>query len=109
MSIISNEARCTSCHAGYGWKNKNFDFSDLEKIDCLVCHDQTGKYKKFPTGAGYPAKPLQENPNKPGQMGQMFAGKKFFPTPNYTKVAQSVGKPTRRNCGTCHFYGGGGD
>ncbi len=109
ININSNEPRCTSCHIGYGWRNKDFDFSNLKHIDCLVCHDQTGTYKKFPTNAGYPAKPLQENPNKPGQMGQMFKGKKFFPTPNYTKVAQSVGKPTRRNCGTCHFYGGGGD
>jgi octaheme c-type cytochrome (tetrathionate reductase family) len=24
-------------------------------------------------------------------------------------AAQSVGRPTRQNCGSCHFYGGGGD
>ena len=23
-------------------------------MDCLICHDQTGTYKKFPTKAGYP-------------------------------------------------------
>jgi cytochrome c peroxidase len=54
MSIISNEARCTSCHAGYGWKDATFDFTDMTKIDCLVCHDTTGTYKKIPTAAGMP-------------------------------------------------------
>ena len=32
----------------------------------------------------------------------------YYP-PEYAKVAQSIGKPSRKNCGTCHFYGGGGD
>jgi hypothetical protein len=27
ISILSNEPRCTSCHAGYGWKDKDFDFT----------------------------------------------------------------------------------
>jgi octaheme c-type cytochrome (tetrathionate reductase family) len=97
MSIKSNEARCTSCHAGYGWKDKNFDFSVEKNVDCLVCHEQTGTYKKFPTGAGHPV----SEPKK-------FGGKTFYP-PEWNKVAQSVGRPTRENCGTCHFYGGGGD
>lgn len=34
--------------------------------------------------------------------------KKYFP-PDWNKVAQSVGRPARKNCGTCHFFGGGGD
>lgn len=97
IAVGSNEPRCTSCHAGYGWMNKNFDFSNVEAIDCLVCHEQTGTYVKFPTKGGYPA--TEPTP---------FGGKEILP-PDYTKVAQSVGKPTRRNCGTCHFYGGGGD
>ncbi len=54
IAITSNWPRCTSCHAGYGWKDDSFDFSDATKVDCLVCHDQTGKYRKFPTGAGDP-------------------------------------------------------
>ncbi|MFW5836598.1 MAG: tetrathionate reductase family octaheme c-type cytochrome [Desulfovibrionaceae bacterium] len=100
INLQSNEPRCTSCHAGYGWKNKDFDFTDQSKVDCLVCHEQTGTYKKFPTGAGYPAPPP----------GKKFKGNgKFYPAPDWPKVAQSVGRPTRRNCGTCHFYGGGGD
>jgi len=66
-------------------------------VDCLVCHEQTGTYEKFPAGAGRPA----QEPKK-------FGGKLFRP-PDWNEVAQSVGRPTRKNCGTCHFYGGGGD
>ena len=62
-----------------------------------MCHDQTGTYEKFPTGAGHPV----SEPKK-------FMEKTYKP-PDWNKVAQSVGRPTRNNCGTCHFYGGGGD
>ncbi|WP_320172520.1 tetrathionate reductase family octaheme c-type cytochrome [Maridesulfovibrio sp.] len=100
INIQSNEPRCTSCHAGYGWKNKDFDFESQEKIDCLVCHEQTGTYKKFPAGAGNPAPPP----------GMKFKGNgKYYAAPDWNKVSQSVGRPTRKNCGTCHFFGGGGD
>jgi hypothetical protein len=67
-------------------------------VDCLVCHEQTGTYKKFPTMAGYPV-----------TNATMFEGKTEFLPPDYNAVAQSVGRPGRTNCGTCHFYGGGGD
>ncbi len=97
MNIRGNEARCTSCHAGYGWKDDTFDFSKEQNIDCLVCHEQTGTYKKFPKGAG-----------RPCPTPQIFGGKKFYP-PEWNKVAQSVDRPKIQNCGVCHFYGGGGD
>jgi octaheme c-type cytochrome (tetrathionate reductase family) len=97
MFIKSNEARCTSCHAGYGWRDKSFDFDSERRVDCLVCHEQTGTYEKFPTGAGHPAK----EPKR-------FGGKLYRP-PDWNKVAQSVARPDRENCGSCHFYGGGGD
>ncbi len=97
IAMPSNEPRCTSCHAGYGWKDKNFDFAKQENVDCLVCHEQTGTYKKFPAGAGNPA-------SEPKKMGP----ETFLP-PEWNKVAQSVARPSRDNCGTCHFYGGGGD
>lgn len=85
-AIAGNEPRCTSCHAGYGWTDKNFDFTNPGNVDCLVCHDTTGTYVKDPSGAGHPAKRV-----------------------DLMHVAQNVGKPTRFNCGSCHFYGGGGD
>ena len=86
VAIDSNEPRCTSCHAGYGWEDDNFDFTVQENVDCLVCHDGTGTYKKIPTGAGAPVADLDLN-----------------------AIAQSVGKSSRQTCGACHFYGGGGD
>ena len=84
IGISSNWPACTSCHAGYGWKDQSFDFSDKEMVDCLVCHDQSGQYIK--SNAGLPAEGV-----------------------NLVAAAQSVGSPTRENCGGCHFRGGGGD
>ncbi len=110
VAMPSNEARCTSCHTGYGWKDADFDFDDPSKIDCLVCHDKTKTYKKFPTMAGYTA-PWIDDPENPGQQkGKVFKGNgKTYLQPNWAVVAQSVGRPDRNNCGTCHFNGGGGD
>lgn len=54
-NLATNEPRCSSCHAGYGWEETaSFDFNDETKIDCLVCHDTTGEYVKWPTEAGHP-------------------------------------------------------
>src|SRR5512134_547390 len=96
IALPSNEPRCTSCHAGYGWKDSSFDFSKAENVDCLVCHDTTGTYKKLPAGAGHPAYKDTEFPPKSG---------KVWPAVNLEKIAQSVGKPSRDNCGACHFFG----
>lgn len=100
INIRTNEARCTSCHAGYGWKDENFDFNARENMDCLVCHDQTGTYKKFPTDAGYPVFEEDEKLFKDAN--------KIFKKVDLAAVARSTRKPTNENCGTCHFYGGGG-
>lgn len=86
VAVSSNWPRCTSCHIGYGWEDDSFDFTNEENIDCLVCHDQTGTYKKTPTGAGMPADDV-----------------------DLVAVARSVGNTTRQNCGACHFEGGGGN
>ena len=97
IAVSSNWARCTSCHAGYGWKNAEFDFTDPEKVDCLVCHDKTGTYRKFPTHAGHPVyKPTEWN------------GKIWDPV-DLAGIARGVGMPDRENCGACHFSGGGGN
>ncbi|MES9972592.1 MAG: tetrathionate reductase family octaheme c-type cytochrome [Candidatus Thiodiazotropha sp.] len=89
-----NEGMCAQCHAGYGWKDEAFDFDDESNIDCLVCHDRTGTYYKTPNSMGNKACSVMFQDKEPIQ---------------WAKVAQSVGKPGRENCGTCHFYGGGGD
>ncbi len=110
VSLKSNWPRCTSCHAGYGWKDDSFNFADETKIDCLVCHEQTGTYKKFPTMSGNPV-PWIEDPENPGkQQGKVFPENNVtFYAPDWSVVAQSVARPNRKNCGTCHFTGGGGD
>ncbi|MBU1699384.1 MAG: tetrathionate reductase family octaheme c-type cytochrome [Candidatus Eisenbacteria bacterium] len=97
ISLPGNWPRCTSCHAGYGWEDDTFDFENARNVDCLVCHDATGSYKKFPTGAGHPAYETKES-----------AGT-VYPAPDLTHVAQNVGMPDRRACGSCHFFGGGGN
>jgi len=97
IAVDSNWPRCTSCHAGYGWTDGTFDFTDATKVDCLVCHDGTGTYRKFPTGAGHPVYEPTEWEGKTWQPADLEA------------VARSVGTPGRANCGACHFSGGGGN
>lgn len=86
IGVQSNWPACTVCHAGYGWEDASFDFSAEDHVDCLVCHEQTGTYIKAPNQAGRPA-----------------------PEVDLLAAARSVGRPTRANCGACHFRGGGGD
>jgi len=87
INLNGNWARCTSCHIGYGWQDQNFDFNDMTKIDCLVCHDTTGTYKKAPTAAGFPEEGI-----------------------DLVQIAEQVGRPSRSTCGmNCHFRGGYGD
>ncbi|HLP77396.1 MAG TPA: tetrathionate reductase family octaheme c-type cytochrome [Candidatus Paceibacterota bacterium] len=86
IATASNEPRCTSCHIGVGWRDNSFDFNSITNIDCLVCHDTTGTYKKSPAGAGAPD-----------------------PAVDMSYVVKRAGKTSRATCGACHFYGGGGD
>jgi len=98
---ITNEARCTSCHVGYGWEDmKQPPPAEDSAVDCLVCHDSTGDYWKFPTLAGFPTDIPREWPKGSGTMVQ---------PPDLANIAQHVGASSRANCGSCHFYGGGAD
>jgi octaheme c-type cytochrome (tetrathionate reductase family) len=99
-AVPSNYEFCTACHVGYGWKDQNFDFTSETNVDCLVCHDTTGTYRKLPGLAGHPPYQDTEFPPKSG---------KIVKAVDLKKVAQNVGKSSRRTCGACHFYGGGGD
>ena len=65
-SILSNEPRCTSCHAGYGWTDRNYDFTNQNNVDCLACHDTTATYKKIATDAGHPLYAPREMPKGSG-------------------------------------------
>ena len=82
----SNEQACAKCHIGFGMTNDEFNFENARNVDCMVCHDNSEEYLKGSALAGYPDKSV-----------------------NLHKVAQSVGAPKRSNCGSCHFYSGGGN
>ncbi len=86
IGINTNEQSCNKCHIGYGWGDKNFDFTNANNVDCLACHDNSDTYVKKSSGAGMPDLSV-----------------------DLAFVAQRVGKPTKSNCGTCHFFGGGGN
>jgi octaheme c-type cytochrome (tetrathionate reductase family) len=86
IGIASNETSCTKCHAGYGYSDSKFDFNNALNVDCLACHDTTGKYAKANGGSGMPDAAV-----------------------DLTFVAQHVGKTTRANCISCHGLGGGGN
>ncbi len=98
-SAATNNGACASCHIGYGWKDDKFDFAAEENVDCLVCHDTTGRYRKQ-AGAGNVLVKDVESPPGSG---------KFLKAVNLRDVAQHVGRTSRATCGACHFYGGGGD
>ena len=83
IGVQGNWASCTRCHAGYGWSSKDYDFTKVENVDCLVCHDHSGTYLK-------------------GESGNPREGVDLL------VAAKSVGLPKRDNCGVCHNYGGGG-
>jgi octaheme c-type cytochrome (tetrathionate reductase family) len=84
IGIQSNWSGCTRCHTGYGWEDADFDFEDESNVDCLVCHADMNTYSK--AAKGLPAEGV-----------------------DLMAAAQSVGTPTRENCGSCHFNGGGGN
>ena len=90
IAVPTNEGRCTHCHTGYGYADDTFAFNDRNTVDCLICHDQSGTYKKGKTTAGLPD-----------------------PAVDLNIVARSValndGVPTNDNCTFCHANAGGGD
>lgn len=99
-SVTSNYKACATCHVGYNTDGPQFDLTSETNVDCLVCHDQTGKYKK-PTG--FAGNPVTQDTEFPPGSGKIVRGI------NLSEIAQKVGKPRRQNCGSCHFNGGGGD
>ena len=99
-SAASNLGGCATCHVGYGLKDEGFDFTSEQNVDCLVCHDTTGKYKKQ---AGLAGNVFSKDIELPPGSGNIIKGS------DLKAVAQHVGKTSRMTCGTCHFNGGGGD
>ena len=96
VSARGNES-CTQCHTGYGWRNEDFDFEAEENVDCLVCHDKTGTYKKSAISSGHP---YYEDTQVGGKLQKAI---------DLQYVAKHIGTPQRENCLACHAVGGGGN
>jgi octaheme c-type cytochrome (tetrathionate reductase family) len=83
IAIGANPLECATCHIGHGWVDEKFDFTSPANIDCLVCHDTTGTYRKDPGKGGFPD-----------------------PSLDLAAIANKVGRPSRQTCGSCHFLSG---
>jgi octaheme c-type cytochrome (tetrathionate reductase family) len=84
VAVGPSARKCSECHDGYGGPKTGPGATDPANIDCLVCHDATGTYKKDPARAGQPD-----------------------PSLDLSAIAKKVGRPSRRECGSCHFESGG--
>ena len=83
---------CSSCHTG--WKAKQ------EGVNCLLCHSR----KMINWGEAfedYQAFAASDDPEELEIAAELQG--------EIQTAAQSIGRPTRQNCGECHFKGGGGD
>ncbi len=79
-----NGEYCAACHIGIGPLEGRIANRDPETVDCLICHDTTGTYKKKIGGGGQPVDGL-----------------------DLQRVGRTVGRPSRAKCGECHFYSDG--
>lgn len=82
ISPVPNKFACYNCHISYRWEDYTLSLDSPENIDCLICHEQTN--------------------------GLYDAYRKDW-NPYLNQIAQNIGRPTKRNCGVCHFNKSGGD
>jgi hypothetical protein len=47
FAVDAASNQCTPCHLPFSGKDASFEFNSAENIDCLICHDQTGTYKRY--------------------------------------------------------------
>ncbi|MCP3951343.1 MAG: tetrathionate reductase family octaheme c-type cytochrome [Desulfobacterales bacterium] len=89
---MEQDKGCLSCHPG--WGNKT------ESINCLVCHGQTDiNWEESFTD--YQAFSGSDDPEELEIAEEISA--------DIQAAVVDISRPTRKNCGSCHFYGGGGD
>ncbi|MBB3700088.1 tetrathionate reductase family octaheme c-type cytochrome [Flammeovirga yaeyamensis] len=85
IGATGNEQACAKCHIGYGYEKNEVFFATEKNVDCLACHNGVDDYIK---NGGW---------GKPNDKVDLKL------------VAQSVGHTSKANCGTCHFFSGGGN
>jgi nitrate reductase cytochrome c-type subunit len=91
VSILGNWNACGTCHAGLGAMpvaTATPTPSQLQNIDCLICHQKDYKRKK---------------------VNGVFVPDTTNMTITMDQAIQTVHKPVRANCVQCHAKGGGGD
>ena len=89
---MNQDKGCLSCHPGWGKKT--------ESINCLVCHGQTviNWEESF---TDYQAFSESDDPEEL-EIAAEISG-------DIQAAVVDISRPTRKNCGSCHFRGGGGD
>lgn len=89
---MTNDTSCLSCHPS--WRGKQ------EVINCLVCHSQE-KIKWDEAFEDYNAF-INSGDEESLKLAKDIQA-------DIHKATTNISLPTRTNCGSCHFYGGGGD
>jgi hypothetical protein len=79
IDVSSNAPRCMACHISND-RGSSLQSPSPDAVDCLVCHDTTGRY--------LPPVPFSVRVENPSDL---------------TVIARNVGSPTPANCGACHF------
>ena len=87
------DAGCLSCHPGWGTSKQT-------SVNCLVCHSR--KSMNFDEAVADIKAFLQEEDAESKEMARAIQDE-------LRAAAQQIIRPERKNCGSCHFYGGGGD
>ena len=88
-----DDKSCLACHPGWGTSKET-------PVNCLVCHSQA-KMNFDEANADLKAF-LAEGDADSLQIAKELQAE-------LKTAAQKIGRPARENCGSCHFYGGGGD
>jgi hypothetical protein len=88
INILGNFGACGSCHIGLGvMPSTSLTQSQLDNIDCFLCHHKDYKrVKNTTTGLFEPAPGVDMN-----------------------TIVKTVHRPVRANCLQCHAKAGGGD
>jgi len=86
------DQKCNACHPGWGYKT--------EAINCLACHGQKeiNWDESFEDLNAF----LDEGDADSLEIAAEIQA-------DIQAAVQQVSLPKRKNCGSCHFYGGGGD
>jgi octaheme c-type cytochrome (tetrathionate reductase family) len=89
----TKDKSCLTCHPGWGTSTDN-------AINCLVCHSR--KEMNWDESVEDIAAFLDAGDEESLEIAKEIQVE-------LREAAQDVGRPGRKNCGSCHFYGGGGD